>query len=165
MTANTLNWAEVSINLNELTPFEKNPRVITDDQFAKLKASLVTLGQFRPLLVTHDYRIAGGHQRLKAMRELGWKEVRVSVPSRPITDAEYRQLLLQDNHTNGVWDIDALANDWGMDELRAVGLHEVMNIPPIDELGEDEGDKGKHKVICPECNHVFPVKGNRHQEA
>jgi len=159
----TIQWLEKTVHLSELTPFEGNPRKITEDQFLKLKASLIRLGQFRPLLVTHDLRLAGGHQRVKAMRELGWEECRVSVPAREITDNEYRQLLLQDNHENGTWDMDVLANSWDLEELRTVGLHDVMNMPPMDKLGEDQDGEAKPKTFykCPECSHVFPGKGNK----
>lgn len=156
-----IQWSEKTVHLAELSAFEKNPRKITDDQFVKLKASLIRLGQFAPLLVNHELKLAGGHQRLKAMRELGWTECRVSVPCREITDDEYRQAILAHNHHNGVWDMEELANEWDLEELRAVGLHEVMNIPPMDKLGEDEQKPGKSQVCCPDCGSVFPVKGNR----
>lgn len=158
----TIQWTEKTLHLSELSPYEKNPRKITEVQFAKLKASLITLGQFRPLLVTHELKLAGGHQRLKAMKELGWTTCRVSVPDRPITGEEYRRLLLQDNHENGTWDMDALANDWDFGELQAIGIHEVMNIAPMDKLTEDEmNEKPKAHYKCPECNHVFAGKGNK----
>lgn len=159
---NSIQWVEKTVRLAELSPLESNPRKITEDQFNKLTASLIRLGQFRPLLVTHDMKIAGGHQRLKAMRDIGWTECRVSIPNRPITDAEYRQLLLQDNHNNGVWDLEELANAWEMEELRAVGLHEIMNIPPMEALGEDEKPP-KSMMCCPNCKEVFPAKGNKAQ--
>ena len=159
----SIQWVEKTTHLSELTPFERNPRKITDDQFIKLKASLIKLGQFRPLLVTHDLRLAGGHQRVKAMSELGWTECRVSVPSRKITDNEYKQLLLQDNHENGTWDMDMLANDWDLEDLRMVGIHDVMNMPPIDKLmdGEEEGAKKGACYKCPKCENVFTGKGNK----
>lgn len=158
-----IQWAEKEVRLEELTPFEGNPRKITEDQFLKLKASLIRLGQFRPLLVTHDLRLAGGHQRVRAMRELGWETCRVSVPQRAITDNEYRQLLLQDNHNNGTWDFDVLANGWDLEEMRTVGIHDVMNMPPFEKLeAEADGDqKPKAHYKCPECQHVFAGKGNK----
>lgn len=159
----TLQWVEKTVHLAEISPFEKNPRKITEEQFIKLKASLIRLGQFRPLLVTHDLKLAGGHQRLRAMRELGWTECRISVPGREISDDEYRQLLLQDNHENGVWDMDELSSNWDLEELRAVGLHDIMHIPPMDKL-EEEQAPGKNKVCCPDCGSVFPVKGNKINE-
>lgn len=158
---NSIQWVEKTVHLAQLRPYEKNPRKITEEQFNKLTASLIRLGQFRPLLVTHDLKLAGGHQRLKAMRDLGWTECRVSIPQRPITDSEYRQLLLQDNHENGVWDMEELANAWDMEELQAVGLHDLMNIPTMEQLAENEQQQPKSRVCCPNCKEVFPVKGNK----
>jgi ParB-like chromosome segregation protein Spo0J len=153
-----INWLEKGARLDELRPFEANPRNITETQFNNLLDSLRRFGQFRPLLVTHDLRIAGGHQRLKAMREMGWDSCRVSVPDRPITDAEYRELVIRDNVNNGTWDMDELANGWDLEELREWGVQEVFDIAPEDH-GDVEG--GAYQVKCPGCQHVFPVKGNK----
>lgn len=155
----SIQWVEERVPLTKLKPFEHNPRRITQQQRLKLIKSLTEFGQFRPLLVTHDYRLAGGHQRLAIMRSLGWKECRVSVPQIAITDAGYKKLVIQDNHNNGTFDMDILANMWDLEELRDIGLHEVMNIPPMDD-GE-EPTPGKNMVCCPECKHEFPAKGNK----
>lgn len=152
-----LQWVEKTVALQHLTPFEANPRQITEKQFEKLKDSLLRFGQFRPLLVTHDHRLAGGHQRLEAMRSLGWIECRVSVPTRPITDEEYRELVIRDNVNNGTWDMDELANGWDLEDLRSWGMPEVMDIAP-EEAQEAEG---VYQVICPDCRSKFPVKGNK----
>lgn len=157
----TIQWFEKEVHLQELRPFEKNPRKITEAQFLKLKASLIRLGQFRPLLVTHDMRLAGGHQRLKAMQEIGLKTCRVSVPGRPITDDEYRQLIIQDNHNNGTWDMDELANAWDLEELRAVGVHDFLNIPTMEQNEENEAKPAGAHYKCPKCNEVFPGRGNK----
>lgn len=157
-----IQWVEKEIRLDLLKPFERNPRRITDEQFIKLKASLIRLGQFRPLLVTHDFRLAGGHQRIKAMKELGYETCRVSVPDRKLTDGEYKQLILQDNHENGTWDYDLLSAEFDLEDLRLVGLHDVMNMPPVDKLEEQSEDIGKgSKYCCPECGHIFKGKGNK----
>lgn len=159
----TIQWHEKVLHLKDLRPFESNPRSITEAQYEKLKASLASsVGQYKPLTVTHDYRIAGGHQRLRAMHELGWESCRVSMPDRPLTDEEYKQVLISDNHNNGVFDMDALANLFDLEELRGFGLHEVMNVPPFGE--EEEPQPGKSMVQCPKCNEVFPVKGHRPKE-
>jgi hypothetical protein len=156
-----IQWTEKTVHLHELRPLERNPRKITEDQFLKLQASLVRYGQFKPLLVTHDLKLVGGHQRLKAMRAVGWDTCRVSVPDVPISDDEYRDLILRDNVNNGVWDMDILSSDWDLEELRTAGVHEVMNVPPFD-LGGDEEEKPKGVVCrCPKCGEVFPAKGNK----
>lgn len=68
------------------------------------------------------------------------------------------RVLMRDNHSNGVFDMDALANMFDLEDLREIGLHEVMDIAPMDD-GE-EPEPGKKMVCCPKCQHNFPIKGN-----
>lgn len=150
-------WVEQVKRLKDLRPFEQNPRTISKPQFEKLKESLIRNGQFKPILATNDLRIAGGHQRLKAMQELGWTECRVTVPDRPISDQQFLELVVLDNHNNGLFDMDMLANMFDLEELRGFGLHEVTSIAPE----ESEMTPPKNMVLCPKCNFVFPVKGNK----
>lgn len=158
-----IQWVEKTLRLAELRPFEQNPRTISEVQFAKLKQSLAEDGYHSRIKVTHDYRVVGGHQRLRALQELGFDKVAVLVPSRPLTDNEFKRILIRDNHSNGVFDMDALAGMFDLEELRAFGLHEVMNIPPLEDNLE-EPKPGKTMVKCPQCSHTFPVKGHKHTE-
>lgn len=155
-----IQWAEKTIHLSQIRPLERNPRKISEAQFAKLKASLMSLGQFKPLLVMHDLRLAGGHQRLRIMRELGWETCRVTVPDVEISEAVYRDLIIRDNVNNGQWDFDILADEWDLEDLRGIGVHEVMDIAPFGK--EEDGEKPKGvEVKCPGCGNCFPVKGNK----
>lgn len=157
-----IQWVEEQKRLNDIRPFERNPRNITETQYEKIKRSLLKHGQFAPLLVTQDLRMMGGHQRLRAMRELGWETCRVSMPKQHLSDEQFVELMLLHNHNNGTWDIDMLANDYDLEFLRQdIGLHEVQNISPFD-TGEDTepSQSGSKKVRCPQCCHEFPAKGN-----
>lgn len=155
-----IQWVEKTVRLTELRPFEHNPRTITESQFAKLKQSIAEDGYHSRIKVTHDFRVVGGHQRLRAMQELGYESLAVLVPSRPLGDEEFKRILLRDNHHNGAWDMDALSGMFDVEELRKIGLTEIMNIPPIEENEEP----GRYMVTCPGCKHTFPVKGNKHVE-
>lgn len=159
MTHDFIQWVEETRRLNDLRPFERNPRTISETQFDKLKQSLVQDGYHSRIKITHDGRLIGGHQRLRALKELGFDEIKVLVPDRPLDDEAFKRICLRDNHNNGAWDIDILAADYDLEFLRAVGLHDVMNIPPMDENDED-AQPGKKLVCCPKCNHTFPTKGN-----
>ena len=147
------------MRLSELRPFEKNPRTITESEYAKLKRSIAEDGYHSRIKVTADLRVVGGHQRLRAFRELGITDIPVLVSSRPLTDDEFKRILIRDNHNNGLWDMDELANMFDLEELRDFGLHEVMNIMPEDK-SDEAAAPGKSNVCCPECGHVFPTKGN-----
>ena len=145
--------------LNNLRPFEQNPRLITEEQVAKLKRSLIEDGYHNRLKVTPDLRVIGGHQRLKVMKDLGWDEIAVLVPDRALSDDEFIRVMLRDNHNNGTWDMEALANMFDLEFLRQdIGLHDVMNIPP---LTQEDSAPGKNMVCCPQCGNTFPVKGNK----
>lgn len=152
----SIQWIEKVVRLTDLRPFEQNPRTITKEQFEKLKRSLQEDGYHSRIKVMHDLRVVGGHQRTRAMRELGFTTVPVLVPDRPLTDHEFMRVMLRDNHNNGVFDMDALANLFDLEELRNFGLHEVNNIAPE---GDDKPPKAL--VCCPKCGETFPVKGNK----
>lgn len=64
-----------TIQLDTIRPAEYNPRHISDSSFEKLKASLKTLGVIKPVLVNRKNNvIIAGHQRTRAMKELGITE-------------------------------------------------------------------------------------------
>lgn len=159
-TDKTIQWLEKLVPLKDLRPFEKNPRHITNEQFEKLKQSLSQDGYHSRIKVTQDMRVVGGHQRLQALLELGFKEVPVLIPDRAIDDATFKRILLRDNHNNGVFDMEILGNEFELEFLRDIGLHDIMNIPPFEEGNAEEGG-GKSMVCCPDCGKVFPVKGNK----
>ena len=154
-----IQWVEKVVRLSSLRPYEKNPRTVTDEQFARLLASLRADGYHSRIKATDDGRVIGGHLRLRALRELGLTEVPILVPSRALTDQEFERVLLTDNHNNGVFDMDALANNFDLDFLQGIGLHEVTNIAPMDDGGTQPG---RAMVKCPGCEHVFPTKGNKY---
>lgn len=61
------------MKLEQIVGWSKNPRDIDEDGLRRLKDKLLTLGQFRPLIMTKDegYTVAlGGNMRIRAMKEL-----------------------------------------------------------------------------------------------
>ena len=55
-----------------------NPRLIKDARFKKLVQSLKEFPkmlELRPIVINEDNVVLGGNMRLKALRELGYKEV------------------------------------------------------------------------------------------
>lgn len=156
-----LQWVEKEMRLDSIRPFERNPRNITEKQYEKLKQSLIEDGYHSRMKVTHDGRLIGGHQRLRALRELGYFSVQVLMPTTEITDEQYIRIMFRDNHNNGTWNIDMLANEYDLEWLRqGIGLHEVQNIAPFDSAEQEPSQTGGKRVRCPQCCHEFPVKGN-----
>lgn len=153
-----IQWVEETRRLSDLRPFEQNPRKITKEQFNKLKQSIVEDGYHSRIKITNDGRMIGGHQRRQALQELGHVEVKVLRPDRPLTDRQFIGIMIRDNHSNGVFDMDMLANMFDLEDLRAFGLHDITGLAP-----EDDGELAppKNMICCPECGSVFPAKGNK----
>ncbi len=160
-----IQWVEKKVRLSALRPYEKNPRTITEPQFERLKASLLADGYHSRIKATTDLRVMGGHQRIRAMKEIATElgieggMIPVLVPDREISDDQFKRILLTDNHSNGVFDMEMLANDFDLEFLQGVGLHEVTNIAPMGD--EPEGGPAGGCVRCPQCSEEFPVKGNK----
>ncbi len=138
-------------DINKLKEWKDNPRSIKTKDFERLKKQILKLGQYKPLLITPEGIVIGGNMRLKAYRELGIKELWVSVV-KPKDKNEMMEYALSDNDRVGFYDADLLANmipefdiDWGN---FAVDLK-----PPItlDGLVNPEVEDGSKKEECKNC--------------
>lgn len=67
-------WAQVA----DLYLYKDNPRDVEGKDFERLKAQ-IELGEHSPLLVTTEGEVLGGNTRLRAYKELGKKEAKVTV--------------------------------------------------------------------------------------
>jgi ParB-like chromosome segregation protein Spo0J len=91
-----------AIKVTELKPAEYNPRMMYPDEMQNLIESLKEFGLVEPIVVNKDMTVIGGHQRLRAVIELGWKEVDCN-----IVDLDKRKekiLNIALNKISGVWD-------------------------------------------------------------
>jgi hypothetical protein len=110
------------IPIENIIESEYNPRIDLrpgDPEFEKIKKSIQDFGFVEPL-VWNEYNkvLIGGHQRLKVLRELGYKEVEVSVVN--ITDrGKEKALNIALNKIQGDWDYNKLTAL--LEELRAEG--------------------------------------------
>jgi len=113
---------KISIKLVKSNP--NNPRIIKDDKFAKLVASIKEFPkmlEIRPIVVNDDMIVLGGNMRLKACIHAGLKEVPIIKVS-DLTEQEQKQFIIKDNVSGGEWDWNMLANEWDAEELDAWGL-------------------------------------------
>lgn len=117
-----LKWTEKTVAVNSLKPYERNPRHATKEAYQRLKASIEELGFHQRIIYQPDLGVIGGHLRIKALKELGFKEVQVLVPSEKLTEEQFRRLLIQDNLPFGGWDFDILAADFDVGELTEWGF-------------------------------------------
>jgi hypothetical protein len=128
--------------LTDIKSNPNNPRIIKDDKFKKLVASIKEFPQMlslRPIVVNDDMIVLGGNMRLKACKEAGLKEVPVIKASELDVDQQ-RQFIIKDNVGYGEWDWDMLANEWDEKELDMWGLDVWQPDNVIDGDGELDDD-------------------------
>ena len=125
------------VKIAELKQAEYNPRRLTKKQYEDLKASLEKFGLVDPIIINSDNTVIGGHQRLKIVRELGGSEVptvRVN-----LSKEDERELNIRLNKNTGEFDLDILANNFDMEELKDWGFKDIdfgLNIDKIEEKEE-----------------------------
>src|SRR5512134_3231539 len=167
-----------------LKPYERNPRLHSDDQVAKVAASIASYGWTVPLLVTEDGEVIAGHGRLLAARHLGLSEVPVIRLSH-LSPEQVRAYRVADNQLvlAGAWDEELLAAELhaldaaGFDlDLTGFDQEELDRLlAPLDEgdglAGEDipeppanpvtrPGDLwilGAHRLLCGDSTAVDDV--------
>lgn len=127
-----ITWTERKVALADLIPYERNPRKITKAAFERLKASIAAMGYHQRIIVQPNLRVIGGHQRIRALQEIGLEDIIVLVPSRELTHEEFRQILVQDNLPFGDFDFDMLAEDFDRATLIDWGMPEVW----LDDFGK-----------------------------
>ena len=153
-----MKWNLVNKNICDLKEHPKNPRVLSKDQANHLKKSLDTFGLIDKPIINVDNTIIGGHQRLKVLLGLGYKEVECWVPENPLTDKEVEELNIRLNKNTGEFDFDILANEWDEIDLFEWGFTtEELGIEPIGVVSEEEKDEEEEKKLkmCPQCGHEF----------
>lgn len=173
--------------VDRLIPYERNARTHSDEQVAKIAASITEFGFTNPVLVDSKDGIIAGHGRLMAAKVLGLPEVPVIVLDH-LTDVQRRAYILADNR---------LALDAGFDEeilaaeladLEADGfdleltgftdeeLAELLEEPDAEQLPDGEADEapeppedpvtvagdvwilGKHRVMCGDSTSISDVE-------
>ena len=114
----------LTLDINDLTLSEKNPRTISKKDFAVLKKSIKdfpSMLEVREVVVDETNRVLGGHQRIKALQAQGKTKVKVKRVT-GWTDDEKDEFMIKDNIANGAWDNDKLANEWDKTKLEEWGL-------------------------------------------
>lgn len=93
-----------------LIPYARNPRTHSDEQVAKIAASIAEYGWTNPVLVDGDNGVIAGHGRLAAARKLGLELVPV-IELAHLSPTQKRAYVITDNRLalDAGWDEELLA--------------------------------------------------------
>ncbi|MCM1337729.1 MAG: ParB N-terminal domain-containing protein [Candidatus Amulumruptor caecigallinarius] len=143
MTENTtLTTSLLEFNKGQLKGLPKNPRFFRDYRYEAMKKSIKEspeMLELRELIVypleEGRYIVVCGNLRLRACKELGYKELPCKILN-PDTDVKkLREYAIKDNVSFGENDMDVMSNDWLKDELADWGI-EFAPEKPVDEFKE-----------------------------
>jgi len=152
--------------------WEQNPRNIKTKDFERLKKQITELGVYKPLIACQEnggYTVLGGNMRLRALQEMGIKEVEISIVEAK-TEAQKIKYALSDNDRSGEYDEQQLAElvyphieeiqleDYKIDVGEPINLKAVIDMftpATEDEQGRLDQIAKKESVECPECGHQF----------
>lgn len=122
--------------------------------------------ELRPIIVDETMTVLGGNMRLKALADLGFKEIPDSWVKKAseLSDEEKKQFIIKDNIGFGEWDWQDLQANWDTDKLEEWGLDIPSDFTIDPEAHEDDyeipdqietdivlGDLfeiGDHKLLC-----------------
>jgi ParB-like chromosome segregation protein Spo0J len=145
------------MKLSEIKPNPNNPRVIKDEKFDKLVKSIKDfpkMMELRPMVINADNIVLGGNMRLKALKELGYKEVPGEWVKRAedLTEDEQRQFIIKDNVGFGEHDWEMLATEWDAEELEEWGL----DVPA--DWGEEEVEEKEQVDLSDDLDINFRIE-------
>lgn len=161
----TLKVYQLRNNLGQVEGLPKNPRVIKDEKFARLKQSIQDnpdMLKIKELVVfpfkekgEHQsqqiYLVIGGNMRLHALKDLGVTDVVCKVLKEDTSVEDLKKIVILDNASFGSYDYDSLANDWESDMLEAMGMdlwHNLQQLEDIDLVdNQDPQEKPTRKIV------------------
>lgn len=162
------------INVEKLKPAEYNPRKDLkpeDEEYQKIKKSMIEFGYVEPVIINKDFTVIGGHQRLKVLQELGYTEIECNVVN--LDKNKEKALNIALNKITGEWDnvkLEELLSELkesnydltstGFDEKEIDKIlkesEEIIN--NNEEVNLIDFSDDKFKCQCPKCGFMFDVK-------
>lgn len=115
------------LKLSNLKLHPNNPRTIKDESFKTLCKSIKDNSEYfeaRPIICskrTGENIIIAGNQRYRAAKKIGLKEVPAVILPK-LTEAKEKEIMIRDNISNGEWNMDLLANDFEIEDLKDWGV-------------------------------------------
>ena len=174
------------IDINLLNSSKYNPRKDLqpeDIEYKKIKRSIEEFGYVDPIIINKDMTVIGGNQRLKVLKDLGYKEVDCVLLDLDKTREKALNIAL--NKIEGEWDLPKLKYllqelDIGEIDMDITGfdytdLEELMTqfyvpdenekddeVPEVpEELITKLGDLyklGEHRLLCGDAKNIDDVE-------
>lgn len=165
------------IEIGKLKPADYNPRKDLkpeDEEYQKIKKSIIEFGYVDPIIVNTDMTVIGGHQRLKVLKDLGYTVIECNMVD--LDKNKEKALNIALNKITGEWDnkkleeliaelkeadIDMDITGFSFDEVDDIlkditgskeddfDLDQALN--DIEEPTTKPGDVwllGKHRLMC-----------------
>lgn len=143
-------------NKGQIDGLPKNPRLIKDAKFEKLKKSIEDNPEMlgaRELIVypyNDKFVIIGGNMRFTACKELGYKELPCKVLPAEYSAEQLRAITIKDNVAFGENDWENLANEWDALELEEWGMELPVQYNSdinLDDFFEESNQENKEQVF------------------
>lgn len=138
----------IKLKIDEVIPYENNPRN-NDEAVAYVAESIKQCGYCSPIIIDEYNVILCGHTRLKALKQLGYKEVEC-VRKSGMTDEQKKKYRILDNKTAEVaeWNFDLLEEelkdlDFGDFDF---GFDDIPELSEPAEITEDEVPEVDDKI-------------------
>lgn len=158
-----------TFEIEKLKHAKYNPRKDlqpTDEEYIKLKNSIIEFGYIDPIIINKNYVVIGGHQRLKVLRDLGFKKIDCIVVD--VDSKKEKALNIALNKIDGKWDDEKLYDilkDSSKEDITLTGFNEnyVLNIMKNinKETSVDssiENNEEDNLIQCPKCKSFFKLE-------
>jgi len=138
------------MEISKLILNENNPRTITDENLEKLKNSIQSFEEMmdiRPIVIDENNVVLGGNMRIRALTELGYKEIPDTWIKRfeGLSEEKKKEFIAKDNIGFGDWNWEMLNLEWDIEKLAEWGLN--TDIPEWDQGDDDEEKENKYSAV------------------
>jgi DNA modification methylase len=149
--------ADLQRNTGQIAGVPKNPRLIKDNNFNKLKASIQQDPEMLELreIIAYEHEgkfiCIGGNMRFEALKALGYTTAKCKVISECDTE-QLKRIILKDNSAYGEWDFDELANEWDSALLNACAI----DVPGMFDYDDEAKAQEEREIKKLKDDFIFP---------